>query len=122
MTLNLHLGARQDERFHLQPVQPEPHVLGWRWLVRRVSWANVFNPDGSEGKWISWTVLWFLHFYHGTSKCDATRTFMYRNGQLGDPHNQTDFVMTTTPKEMLALRLRKGGMDATPVWTNMGGA
>ena len=119
--INLYVNARPDERFHLQEGQPTPHWIGWRWLCRRVSWTRIYDISGDKAKWTSWTFLWFFHFYHGTAKCDATRTYMYVNGALGFPIDPNAYVMTTTPKEMLAFRFRKDGMDKTPVWSNMGG-
>ena len=56
-----------------------------------------------------------------TVKCDGSRTHALRAGQLGgDAAQQRMFVMTTTPKEKLALRHH--AVDAVPTWDNMGGA
>jgi hypothetical protein len=114
-------GCRADERFHLQNGQPEPHSFGVRWLLRRVWWTNIFTISGDNAKWISWTFLWFFHFYHGTAKCDGTQTYRYHTGQLGEPIEANVYVMTTTPKEMLAVRFRSKGMQEDPSWDNMGG-
>lgn len=115
-------GARPDEQFHLQSVEPVPHVIGWRWFIRRTSWSHVYNRDGSPGWFVSWAFFNRIQFYHGTAKADGTRTVMYRTGQLMDDHDTTSVVMTTTPKELLAFRWRSRGVDPTPVWSNMGGA
>lgn len=119
--MNLYLNARPDEVFYLQDGEPQPHWWGVRWLVRRVWWTNIFDASNDHATWVSWTFLWFFHFYHGTAKCDGTRTAMYWSGQLGEPRNDSKYVMTATPKEMLAVRFRRNGMDAVPVWNNMGG-
>jgi hypothetical protein len=125
-TLNLMLGARPDERFHLQSGEPIPEVTGSLTFYRKVRWRNVWNVDGSAGEFSSTVInfgLKYLQWYSGTAKCDGTRTLMYRAGQLGEPYDQDRCVMTTTPKEMKAWRFRsKDAIDAVPVWTNMGGA
>lgn len=126
MALDLHKGARPDERFHLQDGAPVPRVR--RFLFNKVvTWSNLWLPDGTPGKWSSWWLIGnALHWYTGTCKCDATRTFMYWNGQLddgqGDPYqpDPNKFVMTTTEKELASLRFFVD--PGEPVWTNMGGS
>jgi hypothetical protein len=122
MELNLQSASREDERFHLQSPEPTPKVWGWRWLLRRTTWENLVLPDGSAGLFTSWVLFNRIQFYHGTTKCDGTRTVWYRTGVLGDPHDTTSFVMTTTPKEMLAFRHISQGFQAVPTWDNMGGS
>lgn len=124
--LNLHKDARPDERFHLQTGAPVPQVTNL-WVMKRITWSNIFLEDGTPGTFTSW---WFIgnaiHYYKGTVKCDATRTFMYRQGQLDDGvwptyEPQPDqFVMTTTPKEKFSVRFFVD--PGEPVWTNMGGS
>jgi hypothetical protein len=122
MPLDLHYLARPDERFHLQTCEPQPRVWGSLRFIRRVSWDRVYNPDGSRGWFVSWSLCDRLQWYHGTAKADGTRTYMYRTGQLGEPYDTHSVVMTTTPTELRALRWRSRGMDPVPHWTNMGGA
>lgn len=109
-------GARPDERFHVQAEQPIPQPWSFG-PVLRTSWAHLRNSDGSPGTFVSW---WIgkLQWYHGTVKCDATRTSMLNAGQLGDV--TPGYVMTTTPTELHAFRWRAGG-PSTPDWRNMGG-
>ena len=115
--LNLYLNARPDERFHVQSEQPVPQQHTWG-PIRRTTWYKLMNPDGSIGTFTSW---WIgkLQYYAGTTKCDATRTVMLNNGELGDP--TPGYVMTTTPTELHAFRWRAKG-PGEAVWTNMGGA
>ncbi|MDO8357331.1 MAG: hypothetical protein Q7U76_13150 [Nitrospirota bacterium] len=118
--LDLHKGARTDEVFYLQQGEPVPKSWGWRWLIRRTSWSNIFLADGTPARWTNWNVFWGGQFYHGNAKCDATRCFAYWAGQLGGTMDRSKYVMTATPKEMLAFRWRSKGSDKTPVWSNMG--
>lgn len=124
--LNLHLGARPDEHFHLQTGQPVPHVLDLK-IVKRVSWSNLTLPDGTPGTFVSWWIFGnAIHWYRGTTKCDASRTYMYWNGQLedglGTPYvpDPSKYVMTTTEKERFSVRFFVDPSE--PVWTVMGGA
>lgn len=124
--LDLHKGARPDERFHLQDGPPVPTVK--RFLFNKlVTWSNLILPDGSAGKWSSWWLIGnALHWYKGNCKCDGTRTRMYWNGQLDDgqgvPYkpDPNKYVMTTTEKEKFSVRFFTDPGD--PVWDNMGGA
>ena len=112
-------GARPDEHFHLQAGPPVPHVVRLLGL-RRTAWSNLFLSDGTPATFISWW-LWKLQWYHGTAKCDGTRTRMAWAGQLGDPVALDQYVMTTTPKEMHAFRWRSAG-PSDPTWDNQGGS
>ncbi len=124
--LDLHKGARPDERFHLQRGQPVSTV--WRWFsIKRVTWSHLFLPDGTPGSWVSWWVIGnALHWYKGTVKCDGTRTRMYWAGQLDDGQGApyvpdlSCFVMTTTEKEMRSVRFFVD--PGEPTWDNMGGS
>ena len=109
---------RLDERFHLQ--QPKGWCDGWGvdWLYRSVKWHNVYLEDGSPGWFNSYILLWVIRWYVGTVKHDGSRTFAYENGQLGD--YEGGYVMTTTPKEMLSVRVRWKKPNRE-VWTNQGG-
>ena len=121
---DLHKGARPDEVFYLQLGRPTPKinpVFRWRWLMRITTWSNIFLRDGSPAKWINITLFWGLQFYFGSAKCDATRCFAYWAGQYGGTIDKYKYVMTATPKEMLAFRWRWGGSDKDPIWSNMGG-
>jgi len=120
---DLHDGAQPDERFHLQTGRPLIKAHFDVWLLRRTSWACLTNPDGSEGRFVSWWLVGHLQWYHGTVKCDGTRTRMAWSGQLGEPRTmeQRDYVMTTTPAELWAFRWRLNG-PGEPVWDNMGGS
>ena len=117
---------RPDERFHLQPVKPFCMAHGWSdWLYRRVEWYNLVLPggtvaDGTVGRFNSYVLLWFIRWYRGTVKCDGSRTHAYQAGQLGEPYDSEHYVMTTTPKEMLSVRLR-WRKPVREVWANMGG-
>ena len=115
--IDLTKNARTDERFHTQVARPMP--LGWSFgPLRRTSWVGLLNPDGSFGWFVSWW-FWKLQWYHGSTKCDGTRTYMMNNGQLGDA--APGYVMTTTPKELAAFRWRSAG-PGEAVWSNMGGS
>jgi len=130
---------RADEQFHLQCVrkkEDEPYCVAsgaWKfpvedWVYRKVEWRNIHLEDGTPGWFNSYIFLWFIRWYRGNVKHDATRTFMLVNGQLDDgrkPHYDPatyakHSVMTTTPKEMLSVRLRWRRPNRE-VWTNMGG-
>jgi len=117
--LNLLTGVRPDERFHLQTGPPVPHVVRLLGL-RRTEWTNLILPDGAPATFISWW-LWKLQWYHGTAKCDGTRTRMGWSVELGDPTAPNQYVITTTPSEMHAFRWRSNG-PGEPIWSNMGGA
>ena len=126
--LDLHKGARPDERFHLQVGEPMV-VVTTEWWGRSVRWYNLILPDGSYGVWQSYWIRLFgywVHWYQGTCKCDGTRTRMYWDGALDDgiapfyTQSLELYVMTTTPKEMFSVRF--GGVPSEPVWDNMGGA
>lgn len=121
MSLDLHRGARSDERFHLQSVQPTCEGWGVDWCARRVTWHGLTRPDGAAGAFSSVILLWFLRWYWGTVKVDASRTFATRHGHYGEvPGIESAYVMTTTPKELLSVRLRWHKPDRE-VFTNMGG-
>lgn len=127
MALDLHKGARPDERFHLQKGAPVPAVSR-SWLTKTVRWANIFVDDkGTPGTFVSWWILGnALHWYKGNVKCDASRTYAYWAGQLDDGQGQPYtpdpelYVMTTTEKEKLSVRFFVDPAD--PNWTSMGGA
>ena len=115
--VDLHKGARPDERFHVQQARPVPCTIQ-RGPYRQTSWTNIFLPDGYTGSFVS-TWIWKLQWYRGTAKCDGTRTYMLNKGELGEP--TAGYVMTTTPKELHAFRWRsKGPGDVR--WDNMGGS
>jgi len=124
--LQLNKGARPDERFHLQIGPPVPHVVNL-WVMKRVTWSNLFLEDGTPGYFTSW---WFIgnaiHWYKGTAKIDSTRTFMYWDCQLDDGTepsyvpDKNKFVVTTTKKEQFSVRFFVD--PGEPVWTNMGGS
>lgn len=127
MALDLHKGARADERFHLQVGPPVPHVSRVWWLYKRVTWSNLTLPDGTPGRFVSWWLIWnALHWYAGNCKCDGTRTRMYWSKQLedgtGEPYtpDANKYVMTTTPKEAISVRFFVD--PGMPVWNNMGGS
>jgi hypothetical protein len=122
MTFDLHYNARPDERFHLQPFQPEVKSHWDWWILRRTSWTKIHNEDRTPGRFISWWLCRRIQWYHGTVKCDGTRTRMGWNGELGEPRPLGhQYVMTTTPKELLALRWRSNG-PGEPTWDGMGGS
>lgn len=124
--LDLHKGARSDERFHLQGGAPVARKtrFGFGYVI---TWSNIQQEDGTPGTFRSW---WFfggkIHWYQGNTKCDGTRTRMYWYGQLDDgkePPYVPDplmYVMTTTPKEKLAVRFNQ--TPSAPTWDAMGGA
>lgn len=128
--LDLHKGARPDEKFHLQTGKPVAKVKRKWWglgLVKIVTWSNLFLPDGQPGKFQShWLIGNALYWYEGDCKCDGTRTRMYWAGQLDDgqgtPYvpDPNKFVMTTTPKEMYSMRFFVDPGEAT--WDGMGGS
>ena len=127
MALDLHKGARQDERFHLQLGMPVPTVTHVWGFYKRVTWENLTLPNGMTGTWVShWLIGNALYWYRGTCKCDGTRTRMYWGGQLDDgtgmpyvpdPHQ---YIMTTTPSEMLSVRFFM--KSSAPAWDAMGGS
>jgi len=113
--LNLHLNARPDERFHLQDGPPEIiSSFDWGWL-RRTVWRH------APGSFTSWWLCRRLQWYHGTAKCDGTRTRMGWEGQLGDRTMPNQYVITTTVSEMSAFRWRTKGPGVI-VWDNQGGS
>jgi len=125
--LNLHKGAKDFERFHLQTGPPVPRVKNIFGIIKRVTWSNLFLADGTPGYFTSWWIIGnAIHWYSGNVKCDGTRTRMYWGGQLDDgiaPVYQPDprqYVMTTTQKEKTSVRFFVDPGD--PVWDNMGGA
>ena len=125
--LNLNLGARPDERFHLQTGAPVPTTTRIWWLYKRVTWSNLTLPDGSPGRWSSWWLIGnAVHWYTGTCKCDGTRTRMYWAGQLDDGHapryrpDPAQYVMTTTEKEKFSVRFFVD--PGEPSWDTMGGS
>ena len=118
--LDLNKDARPDERFHLQTPQPTCSGWGRDWFYRSVTWQDIYLPNGKPGRFTTHVLLWFIRWYAGTVKCDATRTYMYRSGQLGEPYDN-QYVMTTTPKEMLSVRLRWRSPRYREWWDNMGG-
>lgn len=116
--VDLTIGARPDERFHLQHGAPFPRC--WTFgPIRRTAWGHLFHADGRAGWFVSWW-CWKLQWYHGTVKCDGSRTYMYQHKQLGEPVDPEGYVMTTTPSELSAFRWRTGGPGDT-LWNNMGG-
>lgn len=113
--INLNVNARPDERFHLQDGPPVVvSHFDWGWL-RRTKWAV------ANGRFVSWWFFGHLQWYHGDAKHDATRTCMYEHGQLGQPVEPNQYVMTTTPSELLAFRWRAKGPGGPPVVSDMGG-
>ena len=115
--IDLTKNARTDERFHTQSMQPRWRQRRW-WFVRRTAWYNMWVDRNTPGWFVSWW-FWKLQWYHGSTKCDGTRTYMMNNGQLGDA--APGYVMTTTPKELAAFRWRSAG-PGEAVWSNMGGS
>jgi len=124
--LNLHKGAKDFERFHLQPGPPVPKVLNL-WFMRRITWSNLWLPDGTAGYFSSWWIMGnAVHWYRGNVKADGTRTRMYWAGQLDDdqePRYLPDprkYVMTTTEKEKFSVRFFVD--PGEPTWDGMGSA
>ena len=114
-SLDLTRGARPDERFHMQDGPPDIiSGFDWGWL-RRTVWQH------APGSFTSWWLCRRLQWYHGTSKCDGTRTRMAWNGELGVRSAPSQYVMTTTPSELLAFRWRANG-PGDRVWDNQGGS
>lgn len=128
--LDLHKGARDDERFHLQTGPPVATVSRKWWglgLVKVVTWGNLFLPDGSPGRFCSyWVIGNALHWYEGDCKVDGTRTYMYWAGQLDDGQGPAyvpdlnKYVVCTTDKEKYSVRFFVD--PGEPIWSNMGGA
>ncbi len=70
---------------------------------------------------VSWVVLWFFRWYHGSMKIDGTRTLMYWNHQLGESYPDLNwYVVNTWAKELLSLRFRFTKPD-NERWNNQGG-
>ena len=113
--MNLYAGARPDERFHTQKYKPFCMAFGFDdWLYRRVEWYNLSLPDGSPGRFSSYILLWFFRWYRGTAKADGSRTYAW---QVEHPN---EYVITTTSKEMLSVRLSYKRPDRER-WDNQGG-
>jgi hypothetical protein len=113
--IDLMKNARVDERFHLQDGPPViRRAFDWGWL-RRTKWAG--GPD----VFVSWWLFGHLQWYHGTAKCDGTRTRMAWNGELGEKLSEHIYVMTTTPTELSAFRWRTNGPGDLN-WDNQGGS
>ena len=128
--LNLHKGARPDEKFHLQIGRPQiKNQWVWWKIFRFTTWNNVYTLQDHGTKKGYWWSLWLfnrLQIYWGNTKCDATRTHMYWNHQLdNDAHQVGWYVMTTTPKEMKAVRWRSKGPNKNThpeqAYSDMGG-
>ena len=123
--LDLKSGARDDEQFHLQDGQPTAKIMSRGFFHTHITWNDLFLPDGTTGEFCShWILGGLFHWYHGTCKCDGSRTKAYWAGQLDNgqkPKYKPDaykYVMTTTPKEMHAFRVFQKVKD--PNWDNMG--
>ncbi len=116
--MDLMKDARPDEQFHLQTEEPlwrMPINLGI--VMRLTRWTHLTTRDGSPTSfWSLW--FWRLQIYWGGAKCDGSRTYRLNRGDLGDP--TPGYVMTTTPKELLAFRWRSS-VPVVPSWDNMGG-
>lgn len=112
--IDLLKDARPDERFELSemPVVKHHFDIG---LIRRTSWTLGINT------FVSWWFLNHLQWYRGSAKCDGTRTRMAWAGQLGDKLDTRLVVVTTTPSEMSAFRIKANGPSA-PTWDDMGGS
>jgi hypothetical protein len=132
MELNLYKDAKIGEKFHLQPTQPLYVEEYFKWgcgRVRQVKWFGLKTDKNEIGIFNSWTLRLYdiddnhfraIQYYKGTVKCDGSRSKMLFNGQLGGTaFEQLMYVMTTTPSELMALRIKK--IDKVPVWNNMGG-
>lgn len=124
--LNLQKDGKDFERFHLQTGVPVPKVTNL-WFMKRVTWGNLYLPDGTLGFFSSWWLIGnAIHWYHGNVKLDGTRTRMYWAGQLDDGQtpayvpDKNKFVMTTTLKEKFSVRFFVD--PGEPVWDNMGGS
>ena len=128
--LDLHKGARPDEKFHLQTGKPVATITRPWWrlgLVKIVTWHNIFLQDGTAGKFQShWLLGNGIYWYEGTVKCDGTRTRMYWSGQLDDGKGPAywpdlnQYVMTTTETEKHSVRFFVDPGDAQ--WDSMGGS
>lgn len=126
--LDLHKGARPDERFHLQKGQPVCTVKKGPFGVWKiVRWSNLFLPDGRPGQFTSYWV-WPFHWYTGNVKCDGSRSHWFHGSSdaLDDgtwPHYVGDkdyYVMCTTETEKRAFRVFVD--PGEPTWDNMGGS
>jgi hypothetical protein len=102
-----------DFYFQYQQPQVKRH-FDWGWL-RRTSWRNIERRDGRRATWVSWWFFGHLQWYHGTAKCDGSKSYE----SLAEVPGR--YVMTDKPDEMLALRWRTNGPSAVK-WDNMGGA
>ena len=127
MSLDLHKGAKDFEKFHLQIGKPLFAITKFGPLFKKVSWYNLTLPTGAAGYFESyWLFGNAVHWYKGDCKCDGTRTRMYWAGQLDDgklPHytpNPSFCVMTTTEKEKGSVRFFVDPNE--PAWDNMGGS
>lgn len=126
--LNLHKDDPTPTHFyHLQHGPPVPRVKNIFGIMKRVTWSNLFLPDGTPGTFTSWWIIGnAIHWYSGNVKCDGTRTRMYWAGQLDDgqvpPYTPdlTKYVMTTTEKEKLSVRFFVD--PGEPTWDGMGGS
>lgn len=127
--LDLGKQARPDEHgyFHLQTGPPVAHVARLWVFWKRVTWTNLFLKDGTPGWWEStWLIGNAVHYYRGNAKVDATRTFMYWNGQLDDGQGMpyvpdpNKYVVTTLKSEMTSVRFFTDPSE--PHWDAMGGS
>lgn len=132
--LDLHAGARSDEKFFISRYQPIP--ISVQFVLGRVTlWlpypfiSVVFGLLGHIGVkigmldlfWKLWASSYFrsLQIYFGI-KCDGTRTYMLRHGQLGGTSaDRKKYVMVLTPKELAAFRIRQVSKEIR--WDNQGG-
>jgi hypothetical protein len=127
MALQLDLNSRDIDQgqFYVQPDEPKPHWLGWKYLARFTWWTRIKKDSGKSAVFFSLVLFGHFQTYWGTAKCDATRTFMARDGQLGEPRIIAPAcVMTKAPSEMKAFRWRKSSSEIAdkPDWMGMGSA
>lgn len=117
--LNLQQNARPQDDFYLQIGAPISKTYGWPWLFKLVKWHNLTNKDGSKGWFWSVALFWYLRFYLGSTKCDASRTYWYWNGLLGGPVESTRYVMNAWSKEHWSIRFH-GTPYTNEQWYEMG--
>jgi hypothetical protein len=110
-SLQLNDGARPDEKFHIQHGVPQILKHFDYKVIRRTVWSLV------DGYFVSLWLFNHLQIYYGTMKCDGSRTYWAWKNRLTQPG---EYVITTTPKELVAFRWRKAS-PGIPVWDNMGG-
>lgn len=120
MTLDLNKGSNAIFDYYIQEREPKPWWLGTKWIVRLTWWTRLRKKNGKRGVFFSLVMCGHFQTYLGTAKCDATRTTLLNDGQLGEA--RPGYVMTGWRQEHASFRWRKDSdsINTRPDWKGMG--